>query len=76
MVSTVVRPTEGKDKSLHPWQQGNAIWQWIEPLTDGNDLRPIAAAMWPHSPEPQNAPTTSRFIGAEIAPAGSARIAV
>jgi hypothetical protein len=23
-----------RDKSLHPWQQGDTIWQWIEPLTD------------------------------------------
>jgi hypothetical protein len=27
-----------RDKSLHPWQQGDAVWQWIEPLTDPGDL--------------------------------------
>jgi hypothetical protein len=27
-----------KDKSLHKWQQGDAVWQWIDPLTDPGDL--------------------------------------
>jgi len=37
MVPTVARSTS-KDKSLHPWQQGDAVWQWIEPLADPGDL--------------------------------------
>jgi hypothetical protein len=27
-----------KDKELLPWQQGDAVWQWIEALTDPGDL--------------------------------------
>jgi hypothetical protein len=37
MVPTLAR-SSGKDKELHPWQQGDAVWQWIEPLTDPGDL--------------------------------------
>jgi hypothetical protein len=36
-VPTLAR-SSGKDKALHPWQQGDAVWQWIEPLTDRGDL--------------------------------------
>jgi hypothetical protein len=27
-----------RDKELHPWQQGDAVWQWIEPLTAPGEL--------------------------------------
>jgi hypothetical protein len=37
MVPTLAR-SSGKDKELHRWQQGDAVWQWIEPLTDPGDL--------------------------------------
>ena len=37
IVPTLAR-SSGKDKSLHPWQQGDAVWQWIEPLTDPGEL--------------------------------------
>lgn len=33
IVPTLAR-SSGKDKALHPWQQGDAVWQWIEALTD------------------------------------------
>jgi hypothetical protein len=36
IVPTVTRAT--KDKELHQWQQGNPIWEWIEPLTSPNEL--------------------------------------
>ena len=34
MMMPTLAPSSGKDKSLHSWQQGDAVWQWIEPLTD------------------------------------------
>jgi hypothetical protein len=37
IVPTLARGS-GKDKSLHSWQQGDAVWQWIKPLTDPGDL--------------------------------------
>jgi hypothetical protein len=37
IVPTLAR-SSAKDKSLHPWQQGDAVWQWIEPLTDPGEL--------------------------------------
>jgi DNA modification methylase len=63
------------DKELHPWQQGDAIWQWIEPLTDPGDLiiDPFCGSgEWGHIV----AAMGRRFIGCDIVEGGSTRIVI
>jgi hypothetical protein len=73
MVPTCARGN-GKDKSLHPWQQSDAVWQWIEPLTDPGDLvvDPFyGSGEWGHI----CAAMGRKWIGADIVEGGSTRIA-
>jgi hypothetical protein len=81
MVPTVIRPIDfgGKsrssDKSLHPWQQGNAIWQWVEPLTDPGELIVdpfVGSGEWGYICGAMG----RRWIGADIVEGGSTEIAV
>jgi hypothetical protein len=72
MVPNLIR-SSGKDKSLHPWQQGDAIWQWVEPLTDPGDLvvDPFCGSgEWGHI----IAAMGRRWIGADIAEGGSVKV--
>jgi hypothetical protein len=71
MVPTVIRGA--KDKSLHPWQQGDAVWQWIEPLTDPGDLvvDPFCGCgEWGHI----CAAMGRRWIGCDLVAGGSTAI--
>jgi hypothetical protein len=73
IVPTLAR-SSGKDKSLHPWQQGDAVWQWIEALTDPGDLviDPFAGSgEWGHI----CAAMGRRWIGCDIKEGGSTTIA-
>ena len=68
MVPTVIRGA--KDKTLHLWQQGDAVWQWIEPLTDPGDLvvDPFyGSGEWGHI----CAAMGRRWIGCDIVDGGS-----
>jgi hypothetical protein len=73
VVQSVIKSTQ--DKSLHPWQQGNAVWQWIEPLTDPGDLviDPFCGSgEWVHLA----AAMGRRAIGADLVEGGSVTVAV
>jgi hypothetical protein len=74
MVPTLAR-SSGKDKSLHPWQQGDAVWQWIEPLTNPGDLvvDPFAGSgEWGWI----CAAMGRKWIGCDIIEGGSTRVVV
>jgi site-specific DNA-methyltransferase (adenine-specific) len=73
-VPTLAR-SSGKDKALHPWQQGDAVWQWIEPLTGPGDLvlNPFCGSgEWGHICGAMG----RRWIGCDIVEGGSTRIVV
>jgi hypothetical protein len=64
-----------KDKSLHPWQQGDGAWQWIEPLTDPGDLvvDPFCGSgEWGHICGAMG----RRWIGSDIVDGGSTTVVV
>jgi hypothetical protein len=72
MVPTLAR-SSAPDKSLHPWQQGDAIWQWIEPLTDPGELvvDPFAGSgEWGHI----CAAMGRKWIGCDIKAGGSTKV--
>jgi hypothetical protein len=71
IVPTVTRGT--KDKELHRWQQGDAVWQWIEPLTDPGDLvvDPFCGSgEWGHT----CAAMGRKWIGSDTHPNGSTTV--
>jgi hypothetical protein len=73
MVPTVIHGS--KDKALHPWQQGDAVWQWIEPLTDPGDLvvDPFCGSgEWGHICGAMG----RKWTGCDIEKGGSTRIVV
>jgi DNA modification methylase len=75
MVVPTCARSSGKDKSLHPFQQGDAVWQWIEPLTDPGDLvvDPFSGSgEWGWIAGQMG----RRYIGCDVAKGGSTRIVV
>jgi hypothetical protein len=72
MIQTLIR-AGAKDKSLHPWQQSDIVWQWIEPLTDPGDLivDPFAGSgEWGWIAGAMG----RKWIGCDLAEGGSTRI--
>jgi hypothetical protein len=64
-----------KDKELLPWQQGDAVWQWIDPLTDPGELivDPFyGSGEWGHLCGAMG----RKWIGCDIEEGGSTKVVV